>query len=308
MPSVIGKLIEQPFSTVCLVLGVVLVAMPSVTISRDVWAVHTPTTYLPVAVGIGLLLVSVIAFGATFLKEDLSADAGIDLTCVKEEEGALWVTVNGCQVRVTEGRIEDQQTSQTLAVALPCNEYFDDECVYDTRSALGAFVNRKFEGQVAAFIALAADECQRRFGPGVDQRKTDEASCKSFGPGRCILLPNPLDRSLSVALISTTTQRASEGLSGRISYLFEGMRELFGRLADARLNEVVMPVLGAGHGGIYPPLAFVGLILAVAEAARYGQGAQRPKRVTIVVYKRDEASRALVDPIVVRRALGLIGS
>jgi hypothetical protein len=33
-----------------------------------------------------------------------------------------------------------------------------------------------------------------------------------------------------------------------------------------------MPILGVGHAGIYKPLALVGLLLAVAEAARYGQG------------------------------------
>jgi len=34
------------------------------------------------------------------------------------------------------------------------------------------------------------------------------------------------------------------------------------------LVEVVMPVLGSGHGGIDPPMAFVGLVLAIAEVAR----------------------------------------
>ena len=69
-----------------------------------------------------------------------------------------------------------------------------------------------------------------------------------------------------------------------------------------------MPILGAGHGGIDPPLAFVGLLLAVAEAARYGQGGQRLRRVTIVVFKRDADSPAVVDRVVIRRALALIGS
>jgi len=78
-----------------------------------------------------------------------------------------------------------------------------------------------------------------------------------------------------VALVSTTTQRAGEGLSSRISYLFDGMRALVERLADARLTEVVMPLMGAGHGHIEKPLALVGLLLAIAEVARYGQGSQR---------------------------------
>jgi len=123
-----------------------------------------------------------------------------------------------------------------------------------------------------------------------------------------VLLLRPLGRSSPVALVSTTTQRAGQGLAARISYLFDGMRELVARLADARLNDVMMPILGAGHGGINTPLAFVGLLLAVAEAAEYGQGGQRLRRVTVVVFKRDAGTPAQVERVVIRRALALIGT
>jgi hypothetical protein len=86
------------------------------------------------------------------------------------------------------------------------------------------------------------------------------------------------------------------------------MHELVVSLADARLDEVAMPVLGAGKGGVAAPLAFVGTLLAVAEAARYGQGAQRLKLVTIVVFKRDAYASPQVDRAVVRRALALVGT
>jgi hypothetical protein len=86
------------------------------------------------------------------------------------------------------------------------------------------------------------------------------------------------------------------------------MNELFAKLADARISEVAMPVLGAGHGGIGAPHALVGLLLAIADAARYGQGTQRPRRVTIVVFKKNAESIAQVDSIVVRRTLALIAS
>jgi len=263
-------------------------------------------------VGIGLLLLSSGGFGFTLLsKHGVNADhigTGVDLTRVKESNGVLWTTVSGCEIRVVYGRIEDYAREPGTAIVLPCNEYFDDRCAGDTKSALGAYVNRVFEGQAAAFVSLIQDECHKKLGAGAEQQKTDEERAKSFGVGRCVLLLNPLGRSVPVALVSTTTQRASQGLAGQISYLFAGMRELVTRLADARLNEVAMPILGAGHGRIDPPLAFVGLLLAVAEAARYGQGGQRLKRVTIVVFKRDQDSRAEVDQVVVRRALALIGS
>jgi hypothetical protein len=143
---------------------------------------------------------------------------------------------------------------------------------------------------------------------GKPQQKTDTQQAQSFGAGKCLLLRRPLGRSASIALVSSTTQRAGQGLASKISYLFDGMQELVKCLADARLNKVIMPILGAGHGRIDPPLALVGLLLAVAEAARYGQGSQRLETVTIVVFRRDASTPASVDPAVIRRALALIGS
>jgi O-acetyl-ADP-ribose deacetylase (regulator of RNase III) len=169
-------------------------------------------------------------------------------------------------------------------------------------------VARAFEGQTAAFVALTQDECRKKLGEAVERQKTKDVRAMSFGVGKCVLLVNPLGRLVPVALVSTTTQRAGQGLAGRISYLFDGMRELVARLADARLKEVVMPILGAGHGGIDPSLAFVGLLLAHAEAAPYGQGGQRLKRATIVMFRSDTNAPGEVDQVVVRRALALIGS
>jgi hypothetical protein len=295
--------LKQPYWVIALVLGVGLVASH--------WATHPPSTLVPVVVGIGLLILSALAFGYTLWTKDKTDEdkgAGLDLTRVREDNGVMCTTVSGCEIRVLSGRLQDYNTGAETAIVLPCNEYFDDQCAGDTKSALGAYVNRAFDGQVEAFASLVKDECRKKLGQGVAQQKTDNECAQSFGAGRCLLLRKPLGRSVTLALVSTTTQRAGQGLSARISYLFDGMREMVARLADARLTEVAMPILGAGHGRIDPPLAFVGLLLAVAEAARYGQGGQRLRRVTIMVFSRDTETPAEVDSTVVRRALALVGS
>jgi hypothetical protein len=313
MFAALKVLLKQPYWVIALILGAGLVVFPCVTIDKDNhWNPHQPSTLWPVVVGLLLLLLSSVGFVLTFLQKRATGTddigAGLDLSCVKEGDGALWTTVNGCEIRVVDGRIEDYAHKSGIAVALPCNEYFDDLCVVDSRSALGAFVARAFDGQAPAFVALSQDQCRKKLGAGAECQKTEETRALSFGVGRCVLLIKPLGRSVPVGLVSTTTQRASQGLTGRISYLFDGMRELVSCLADARLNEVVMPILGAGHGGIHPPLALVGLLLALAEAARYGQGGQRLKRATIVVFKQNAETPGEVDQVVVRRALALIGS
>jgi len=244
--------------------GVLLIASACTTISKDkLWDPHGPSTPWLVGPGIGLLLVSVVGFATHGAKRD-SSGVGLDMTRVKEKKGALCTSVGSCEIRVVNGRIEDQPQEPGITIILPCNEYFDDKCAHDPRSALGAYVNRVFKGQADAFVTLMKEESRRQLGPGQPQKKTHEETAESFGTGQCVLLDSPLNRSVPVALVSTTTQRAGEGLSARISYLFDGMRNLAMRLADARLNDIAMPVLGAGHGGIDPPLAFVGLALAVA--------------------------------------------
>lgn len=305
-------LLKQPYWVIALVLGVALVGLPCVTVDKDYhWTTHPPTTLVLVIVGIALLVLSSTAFGFTFLTKptgDANQIGGLDLARVKESDGLLWTNVGGCRIQVVTGRIEEYRHEPGVAIVLPCNEYFDDRCVGDTRSALGAYVNRMFEGQVAAFASLIKDECRRKLGAGTERQKTDDERAESFGAGRCLLLLKPLGGAVPVALVSTTTQRAGQGLAARISYLFDGMRELSTHLADARINEVAMPILGSGHGQIDPPLAFVGLVLAAAEAARYGQGGQRLKRVTIVVFQKSSDSPPQVDGTVVRRALALVGS
>jgi hypothetical protein len=312
MIEALKALFKQPYWVIALILGSFLVALPSVTIDKDYhWLTHPPNTFVPEAIGVTLVLLSALGLAFTLWTNHVSAknlDMGVDLSRVKESNGALWTTVGGCEIRVVEGRLQDYAPELGITIVLPCNEYFDDRCAGDTKSALGAYVNRVFDGQVDAFISLVKRECNKKLGPGVIQQKTDDERAESFGAGRCMLLLRPLDRASAVALVSTTTQRAGQGLAARISYLFDGMRELVARLADARLNDVVMPILGAGHGRVDTPLAFVGLLLAIVEVAQHGTGGQRLKRVTVVVFKRDADTPAQVDRVVIRRALALIGT
>jgi hypothetical protein len=233
---------------------------------------------------------------------------GVDLSTVRESAGEIRTAVSGCEIRVVNGRIEEFGRTPQCAIVLPCNEYFDDVCIRDRDSALGAYVNRVFTGKIQEFELLVAAECRKKFQIKTSQEKTEGFYAESFGTGKCLLLSMPLGDQTPLALLSTTTQRAGQGLFAQISFLFAGMNELFERLADAKISEVAMPILGAGHGGIGAPLALVGLLLAIAEAAHYRLGGQRPKRVTIVVFKKNAESAAIVDNIVVRRTLALIAS
>src|SRR5262245_54355809 len=125
MNDMLKALLKQPYWILALIFGVALVILPYGTIDKDYhWATHTPTSRLPVAVGIVLLIVSIVAFGVTLHAKQINEDragAGLDMARVKESAGVLWTTVSGCEVRVINGRIEEQ-AGQGVAIALPCNE------------------------------------------------------------------------------------------------------------------------------------------------------------------------------------------
>jgi hypothetical protein len=306
-------LIKQPFAIVAVLVGAMLIVLPYIQVDKDNHvATHARTSTAPIVVGVALVIAGGVAAFFTLwtshVQTTKDAIAGLDLSKVKEKDGELSTCVSGCEIRVIEGLLQDFTLEPGTAIVLPCNEYFDDECASDIKSSLGAYVNHAFDGRVEEFLSLVKDECRKKLGITTPQQKTESRRAESYGPGRCLLLLSPLRRSTVIALVSTTTQRSGQGLATQVSFLFAGMRELVTKLADARLNEVVMPVLGAGHGRIAAPMALVGLLLALAEAARYGQGSQRLKKATIVVFKKDKDTAAQVDRTVVRRALALVAS
>lgn len=85
------------------------------------------------------------------------------------------------------GRIENYALEEArTVVALPANEYFDDECVSDVNSALGAYVDRHFKDSLHRFLdeiqaALRGLPCERV--PRAERRIDD-----SYGIGQAIYL------------------------------------------------------------------------------------------------------------------------
>jgi Domain of unknown function (DUF6430) len=227
---------------------------------------------------------------------------------VTESGGAIKTHIGVHEIQVVYGEIDKIPLHDFEVVALPCNEYFDNLCSGDTRSALGAFVESYFPGQADEFSNLISERCTATLGEGKTFQKTSTEAANSFGVGSSILLRKPLGFAHSVALVATTTQRAGQGLSGRVSYLFAAMHNLFATLADARLNRVLMPLMGAGHGGISPQLALVGILLALAEATRAGTELQGAKKITVVIYRSTTHEQLSISPADIRRALALVAN
>ena len=186
--------------------------------------------------------------------------------------------------------------------ALPANEFFDDECIHDSNSALGAFVQHHFADRVPDIQSLVQEVLADQ--PHTLVMKTPGQSVASFGIGKCVFLDRPFSSRYRLAMVSVTTQRADVGLRAEPEYIFKSARSLCRLMANNRINRLVVPVLGSGHGGLGGELALVCMLLAFAALRR--DSTHRPEEVKIVVFRHDKSGRPSVPEAKIKEALQFV--
>ncbi|GIF25508.1 O-acetyl-ADP-ribose deacetylase (regulator of RNase III) [Actinoplanes tereljensis] len=190
--------------------------------------------------------------------------------------------IGRADVEVTFGRIEDHRTdSAATVVALPANEYFDDACLRDTRSSLGAFVQAAFGEQIERFIddvrKTLADRPVQRVARA--ERRVDD----SYGVGQAIQING---YSPAVILVSATTERIGTGLRAEPHFLYAALQGIIETMNANRRTELVMPVLGAGHGGMPVSVALLFNLMALRSILNEDIG-RHLRKVQLIVFGRD---------------------
>jgi hypothetical protein len=113
------------------------------------------------------------------------------------------------------GRLEEAVSDPSQAlVVLPANEYINDQCINDPKSALGAFVQSKFPEktkELETLIQLAlAGKAAAKVTNGVN-------TINAYGLGTTVYLDRPLNEGHKFLIAAATTDRAAEELRGDIS-------------------------------------------------------------------------------------------
>ena len=237
---------------------------------------------------------------ALFLTGDV---AGLLASRVKGVEGELRSEMGRLKIYIRFGRIEDCDASNAgCAVALPANEFFDDECIKDTRSALGSYIQHEFPNRI--------DEIQAQIREGLTGSKTEQVESEpdrqrpSYGIGKCVYLDGPLSSGRRILLVSVTTKRAGVGLHSEARYLFAATKALCQTMNDHRLTDLHLPVMGSGHGALEGELALLYLLLAF-KAAVDTRLAIRLKSISIVVFQKDKSSEPSIPKDVAARILSV---
>ena len=294
-----AQLFKQPFHVTIFGVGALLVFAGFFKIddiTKLAIVVHANPLYIVVTIGFLLMVTSIaLHFATTFSFHSVGGAP------VKRLPNGFSITRSRTEVKIVYGRVElISCKEEDCLTVLPANEFFDDECIADKRSALGAFMQHHFPGDIGQIQGLVKKELRSYEGTTVE--KSPGETVQSYGVGTCVFLNRPLKSQLRVAMVAVTTKRAGEGLQAYAGNIHRSIVEMHRVMADKRLNRVVVPLLGAGHGGLPPPLSLVCMLAAFGEIMRHPSG-HHLKSVDIVVFRESQDNPPIVTERETKRIL-----
>ena len=198
---------------------------------------HDDPYYIIVLAGLLLSLLS--AFLYLF---DEVTFGWIGFRKIRNLSNGITAKLSNTNINIRFGRLEKlSEESEESLVVLPANEFFDDECINDKKSALGAYVNYKFTNQtesIESLISKGLDGCDFE-----EVEKEAGVIQKSYGIGNGVFIKNPLSSKQPVLFLSVTIKRTGEGLQAEMSYIFKAVEEIKRIVVDQRINSVFVPVM-----------------------------------------------------------------
>jgi hypothetical protein len=265
----------------------------------------TNPAYPLYVLGITLILISICLY--IFEEDSLarifgeSAIGWLTPRKVKKLKDGFSSTVNRSTIKVIFGRIDViENNAEKSLIVLPANEFFDDECIKDRGSALGAFMQAKYPNQIDQVKQLIDNKLEG-FSSMEVEKKAGKFQ-KSYGIGASIFLDQILSTKHKILLVSVTTMRAGEGLRAEMSYIFRAINETLSIVADQRLRSVYIPLIGSGHGGLKKEVSLFVMLLAVCEVLHRPYG-HNVEEFNIIVFQASEKDKPSISSEVVKHLL-----
>jgi O-acetyl-ADP-ribose deacetylase (regulator of RNase III) len=200
--------------------------------------------------------------------------------------GPVSFTLDRATIYLEVGRIQDYHPlGNRQVIVLPANEYFDDGCIHDASGTLGAFVARHFGDGVHRLTKEISTELA-----GADSQRVlrnGRRVAESYGIGKALFLKG-LAPEHRVILVSVTTEREEVGLHAELHFLYAALEGVVETMNEHRLNSLVVPVLGSGHGEISLAAAALFNLLAIRSILSQDRG-RHVKEARLVVFDGDAA-------------------
>jgi hypothetical protein len=294
-----GFLEKLRYPMLALFLGAVLAVLAYFQVSTVKGLTLTPLdrTRLPLLViGVSVIVASLVGAAASVQLDNPFRFGSASVH--KAGEGFV-AEVGQSTLAVMFGRVEDiANPVPTSLTVLPANEFFDDECITDTRSALGAFMAAKFAGQTREVEAAITEALGGK--PTTRVEREAGRMVPSYGIGTCVFLDR-VKSAYRILLVAVTTHRAGMGLRAEVTTLFRAVEQAYCIAVDRRIDEVTVPLLGSGHGCLGKEVALFALLLAWVERLCQPNGPRITVR--IVVFRASPGVKPQIARGTVRRLL-----
>lgn len=220
---------------------------------------------------------------------------------IRKLDNGITAKLHNTNINIRFGQLEKlAEVSKESLVALPANEFFDDECINDKDSALGAYVNYKFTNQTKEVKDAIAIGLSGRSYKEVEKEKG--VFQKSYGVGVGVFVKKLLSSTQPLLFVSVTIKRSGEGLRADMSYIFDVIKEIERIMVDQRINSVYVPVIGSGHGGLRKEVALFGILLAICDVVTKPSG-HHISDFNIVVFQRSNNDKPSISQSVSKSLL-----
>jgi O-acetyl-ADP-ribose deacetylase (regulator of RNase III) len=193
-------------------------------------------------------------------------------------------------ISVATGKIEDFAGGEHAAVVLPANTSFDDQCIRDSRTALGSFFLKHFPNGIAEIQDLIRAAAKEVTG------KTKKTFCAA-SPGTAILLDKPLGSALRIIVTPVTTADPEHGISADTVSLISAVKQVFKLACQNRISSLTLPVMGTGHGGLDFKAALSLLLVQCVNSIEH-EGAHHVREVKIIVFDPEKKLKDVVSKVV----------
>lgn len=209
------------------------------------------------------LFVSGVIFAlafATIIASSLSGSALISGMVIGRRKNS--VMLGKINVEILFGEI--QSVASAELTVLPANEFFDDECICDVRSSLGAYFQSKVPGRTEAIRAAATAHLQDNAVDSAQSVLNHKGEGRlAYEIGTVVPVKGVDGLTERVALVSATTHRIDEGLVAREEYVFSVLRGVSKYCGENRINSIAIPLIGSGHGQLTPRVSLISILQAI---------------------------------------------
>jgi hypothetical protein len=260
---------EISLKRVCFFLGVLFMASSFIQYNKE-WLFSNNFSWVRLFIGIVFVLLSIVLQICSEFEQ------------VKRQKittkGKIY-KYNDTKIVLQIGTIENRNLySEKSIVVLPANTEFDDDCITDKKSALGSFFINHYPDRLECakrmFISIASQECKH-------------SEKNEYELGSIILLPEPFNSLTAVAIAAVTTRRPHKGISADLCAVSLTMKNVFEITADKKIDTIIMPAIGSGHGGLSLDFSINMILLNI----KYNiQHYHHIKNIKIIIYNNKQKS------------------